>query len=329
MPAPTVETTRAPVRRWEHLTGADFASMDRARAVVVVPSSPLEVHGPHLPVVTDIQEATGLALRVMEEVTARAPGREFLLMPPIFVASDVVPHPGSVMFRPETVRAVCEDLGRSLCAQGFRDIWLVSFHGGPRHFLTMEVAAEAINRRYGARMVSVLSMMMGELGNRGSELGQTLAGVPGFTREVLDGDDHGGALETSLMLYLLGEHVSPSYKELPKVTLGTERARRGLGPLKVGKRPGPLESARLFRALLKYYEGQTWSGSPAAASAEAGAQILEILAQHTARHLLDVLEGRRDPRDCHSPLWPLRRLLLQGRLVSLFERAIQYKTQVF
>jgi hypothetical protein len=54
-----------------------------------------------------------------------------------------------------------------------------------------------------------------------------------------------------------------------------------------------------------------------------------VSAQGTARHLLDVLEGRRDPRDCHSPLWPLRRVLLQGYLVSLFERALQYRTQVF
>ncbi|MEM9068573.1 MAG: creatininase family protein, partial [Myxococcota bacterium] len=147
--------TTARVREWKYLTGRDFAEMDRANTVAVVSCSPLEVHGPHLPTITDNQEAEGLTLRIMEILCERYADIQFVHLPPVYVACDVLPHPGSVMFRPSTCRAVVQDMGRSLVRQGFRHIWMGSFHGGPRHFLGMEAAADHVNRKYGGKMVSV------------------------------------------------------------------------------------------------------------------------------------------------------------------------------
>jgi creatinine amidohydrolase/Fe(II)-dependent formamide hydrolase-like protein len=68
------------------LTEADFVRMDRARTVVMVTCSPLEVHGPHLPVVTDNLEAERISIRTMEILNERDPSLEFVHLPPIYVA---------------------------------------------------------------------------------------------------------------------------------------------------------------------------------------------------------------------------------------------------
>ena len=170
----STRSTSARVREWQYLTGRDFAEMDRARTVALVSCSPLEVHGPHLPVITDNWEAEGLALRAIEKLSARFDDLEFVHLPPIYVAADVVPQPGSVMFRPTTILRVLEDLGRSLAKQGFRHIWVSSFHGGPRHFVPIELAAHRTNERYGTKMVSVFSLMIARLTNGGSDLKNVL-----------------------------------------------------------------------------------------------------------------------------------------------------------
>ncbi len=329
MQAINVDSVRAPVKRWEHLTGDDFAKMDRRRTVVVVPSSPLEVHGPHLPVVTDIAEATGLSLRMMELLHKRRPETEFVLMPPLYVASDVLPHAGSVMFQGDTVRRVHEDLGRSLAKQGFRDIWLTSFHGGPRHFVNMEIAAENVNKRYNARMISVFSLLLGLITDGGSELSTFLGAIEGIPDGSLEGDNHAGLVETSMMLFLMGDKVSGDYGDLPRRTPGLKRLAKGLAPIKLGHGSGLKDTLRYFREQLLFYVEDTYSGDPGNASAEVGEEIMEKLATRGTDVFHDVLVGLRRPEDCHSPLWPKRHILNNRLMSHLFEWAIGYKSPIF
>ena len=42
---------------WQNMTGTDFEGLDPSKCVVMVTSSPMEIHGPHLPVGTDTFEA--------------------------------------------------------------------------------------------------------------------------------------------------------------------------------------------------------------------------------------------------------------------------------
>lgn len=309
------------IAEWQHLTGSDFEAMDRPNTIVLVTCSPLEVHGPHLPVVTDNLEAQKIAERTVELLHPQFPDRTFVHMPPIFVAADVVPQPGSVMFRSSTIIAVLEDLGRSLAVQGFKDIWVTSFHGGPRHFVPIEVAAHNVNRRYGTRMVSVFSLMLSRLTGGTSELAGFFEGVPGVTREDLLGDNHGGAIETSLMLHLLGDKVQPQYKELPQQVVG-EIAH-------TGERPSLMELLRSFRHKLKFYETNSYTGNPRVASAEAGAEMLERLAGAAAEALGEVLRGELPESQWHSPVWKLRWAFTSRTVGWAFERWAKYKSQVW
>lgn len=317
------------VREWKHMTGADFEALDRRRTVVMVACSPLEVHGPHLPTITDIQESEGLGAAVMERLSARFPELEFVVLPALWVACDVVPQRGSVSFRPGTLVRVLEDLGGSLRRQGFEQIWVSSFHGGPRHFVAIEEACHRVNRRYGGAMISVFSVMLQQLTGGSLDMARVFSGLRGVAAESLEGDLHGGVVETSLMLHLLGEQVRGVYRELPRQTINSWLAERGEGPDR--SEEGEVTLAKLvagFRSKLRFFKAVSYAGDPAAASAEAGAEILEQLSTQAAETLAEVWTGVRSPADCHSPLWPARRLLLSDGLGWAFERAVGWQAGV-
>lgn len=329
MPMHPFETpTTARVREWKTLNGGDFAAMDRRNTVVLVTLSPLEVHGDHLPVMTDIHEAEGMALRLAERLCERHSELSFVHMPPLFIASDVVPQPGSVKFRPSTIIRVVEDLGRSLAAQGFHHVWISSFHGGPRHFVAIEQGCHNANKRHGAAMVSIFSLLVNILTSGNSDLSSVLGDFEGITREDLEGDTHGGAVETSLMLHLLGSEFVKGYQAQPWMTVSRHLQRQGLPPLPTG-RPSLFQLMDGFRHKIKYFEDFGYAGKPSVASAKAGEHILETLSSHAADALSDVYTGKRPLHQCHSPLWKLRWVFTSQIFSMLFERFVGHRSEVW
>lgn len=320
---------RAKILEWQHLTGRAIDALDRTTTIVIVSCSPLEVHGPHLPTITDNIEGDGLLRRGCDYLAERFPELTFLRLPGIYVAADVLPQPGSLMFRSSTVTRVMEDLGRSLCKQGFKHIWVGNFHGGPRHFVPIEIAADRVNRRYGGRMVSVFSLLIKQLTGGSSDLRDILGDIEGIDKADLEGDSHGGLVETSMMLHLIGEHVDPIYKELAQQTVDLKLQAEGKPPLAP---PGKIDFGELmrgFKVKLKYYETESYAGQPSAASAEIGAQILDRLSKLAADSLADVYTGKLPLHECHSPVWPAREIFMNRALNWGFERAMRYKNRVF
>ena len=306
--------------RWETLTKRRFDQIDRAQAVVLVTCSPLEVHGPHLPLGADLLEGEGLAERALRLLPEPHRSRTFLKLPFVYAACDGVPQPGTVAFRPSTTIAVLEDLGGSLAAQGFENVIVSNFHGSPRHFVSIETACERISKRRDIRMVSIFSLMLSRLNGGGSELGDVLGHIPGIDRADLAGDTHGGLVETSQLLALHPEWIDPDYKSLPRRTVelwleerGEARPRAGRG--KLAALP---DMVAAFRAGIQFFCTESYAGAPAAASAEVGEQILDTLAGHAALALAEILEGRLPREQWHSPLWKMRHFLVNPLAFRLF-----------
>jgi creatinine amidohydrolase len=216
------------ILRWETLSKRQFDTVDRERAVVMLTCSPLEVHGPHLPLGADAFEGEGLAERALRFLPERHHDRSYLKLPFIYVASDPVPQPGSIAFRPSTLISVIEDIGRSLARQGFRNVVLSNFHGSPRHFLSIETGCDRVARSTGIRMLCLFSAMLTRLGVEDSELGHVLGHVDGVRTADLDSDTHAGLVETSQLLALHPEWVDPSYKSLPKGSTAIWAAENGI-----------------------------------------------------------------------------------------------------
>ncbi|HEY8152837.1 MAG TPA: creatininase family protein [Myxococcota bacterium] len=305
--------------RWETLTKRQFDQLDRARTVVLVTCSPLEVHGPHLPLGADALEGEGLAARMLRFLPERHRGRTFMKLPFIYAASDPVPQPGSLAFRPSTTIALIEDLGRSLAAQGFRDVLVSNFHGSPRHFLSIEVACDRVARERGIRMLCIFSALLTRLNGGGSELGDVLGHLPGVSKADFEGDTHGGLVETSQLLALHPEWVDPAFKELPRRSVELWLEERGETRPKAqrGKLANLGQMLASFRAGIRFFSEETYSGAPGKASADLGEQILDTLAGHAAVLVTQLLDGELKEAEWHSPVWKLRHLFVNPAAVRL------------
>ncbi|MCA9615924.1 MAG: hypothetical protein KC586_24380, partial [Myxococcales bacterium] len=141
-----------------------------------------------------------------------------------------------------------------------------------------------------------------------------------------EGDNHGGAIETSILLHLLGPHVKPSFKELPRRSVDLDLESRG-EPLLA--HATLWERLRSFREMLLYYARTTYSGAPGLASPEAGERILDTLSSHAADALGELWLGTLDAKDCHSPLWKWRHLFLAPGVATAFERLIGFRNPIF
>jgi len=313
------------VLRWETLSKRRFDTLDRSRCVVLVTCSPLEVHGPHLPLGADALEGQGLALRMLRHLPSPHRDRTFLQLPFIYTATDTLPHPGSLFFRPSTTIAVLEDLGRSLAAQGFRDVFVSNFHGSPRHFLAIETACDRVSRERNIRMVCIFSVMLSRLTGGSSELYEVLGAIPGVKRDDLVGDTHAGLVETSQLLALHPEWVERDYSSLPPRTVSLWLAEQGEEEPKIerGKPAGILTMIKAFQARLRFFRAETYAGAPGSASAEVGERILDKLASETAAAVSEILDGKLPPADWHSPLWPKRFLFVNPLMVRFFNRVLR------
>ncbi len=319
--------------RWEALTKRQFDAIDRKRAVVVLTCSPLEVHGPHLPLGADALEGEGLAERMLAHLPDRHRGRTFLKLPFIYAATDTVPQPGSLYFRPATTMTVLEDLGRTLAAQGFENVIISNFHGGPRHFLAIEKACERVNRRHGLRMVSLFSLLISRLTEGSSNLDDVLGAIPGVHKPDLVGDTHGGLVETSQLLALHPDWIDPDYKTLPRRTTDIWLAERnsseaGASAGRAGGLRGLVRMIVRMRASSGYFLENSYSGAPAGASAALGEQFLDTLAGHAAKAATELLDGDIGPEDCHSPIWGLRFIFLNPVMIRISNWLIGLKVPI-
>jgi creatinine amidohydrolase/Fe(II)-dependent formamide hydrolase-like protein len=315
--------------RWESLTKKQFDTIDRERAVVLLTCSPLEVHGPHLPMGADALEGEGLAERMLRFLPDRHRDRVFLKLPFIYAATDTVPQPGSLYFQPATTMTVLEDLGRTLAAQGFRNVIISNFHGGPRHFLAIEKACQRVHRRTGLRMVSLFSLLISRLTEGTSNLDDVLGQIEGVNPADLVGDTHGGVVETSQLLALHGDWVDPDFKELPRVTTETWLAEQGIEKPTATRNPRQfIAMFKGFRSGFQFFTEQTYSGAPGSASAELGERFLDTLGTHAAGACSELLDETIGPDDCHSPIWKLRFAFLNPLMIRLSNWVLGFRNPI-
>ncbi|WP_271395541.1 creatininase [Neomicrococcus lactis] len=179
--------------------------LENEKLALIIPVGSLEQHGPHLPLGTDAMLSTKVAAGVAEKLGA--------LVAPAFAygyksqqksggGNHLV---GTTSLSAATVIAQTKDLVTSYLKQGFQQIIFLNGHYENYQFLYegMDLALESFNKeQLGDRYTLLLSYWdyVGE---------ETLAqvypnGFPGWDIE------HGGVLETALMLHLSPHSVDMS-----------------------------------------------------------------------------------------------------------------------
>jgi creatinine amidohydrolase len=229
------------ILRLQELSFTQIEGLDRDRSVVLFAVSPLEEHGPHLPVGTDVYTADFFCAELGRRILAEKPGWTVLIGPPLPIGASAFDRAGTLLVRARTVRNATLDYGAALARHGFRYILVTNGHAGPRHVVALEEAAAAVTRRYGIRMLSVSGPVLWKF-MRGRYTGrlEALAGRP-FTpdeQEAMRGDTHAGLWETSLLLLIRPDLVNPSYAQLPPVRFTLLEALRKNYPLRLGNQMG-------------------------------------------------------------------------------------------
>lgn len=246
VPQPIHEATgkqprKAGIFRLEELAFTELEAIDRDRAVVLFTVSPLEEHGPHLPVGTDLFTADSICTRLANRIIEEKPGWTVLIGPRLPIGASAFDRAGTLLVRPRTVRNATLDYGAALARHGFRYLIVMNGHGGPRHLVALEEAASAVSRRYKVRMLSVSGPVLWKfMRGQYTDRLEAILGRP-FSKEeqeALRGDTHAGMWETSLILLLRPDLVKPEYTGLPVAKFRLIDALRKNYPLELGNRLG-------------------------------------------------------------------------------------------
>ncbi|MCL5670215.1 MAG: creatininase family protein, partial [Acidobacteria bacterium] len=111
-PQPAIES--GGVLRLEELSFTQLEALDRNRVVVLFTVSPLEEHGPHLPVGTDLFTASTICTRLAARILEAKPGWTVLIGPSIPFGASAFDHAGTLLVRARTVRNATRDYGAAL-----------------------------------------------------------------------------------------------------------------------------------------------------------------------------------------------------------------------
>ena len=197
------------VYRLEEMSTPALDALDRDRTVMLLTVSPLEEHGPHLPVGVDAFAARHFAETIAERVVAgpaRLVGRAGARR--LYLGSFTFDTVGTITVRQRVVRDAVVDYGDSLARGG---VPLSSSspngHAGPGHLTALDEAAAIVSRRHGVTMASFTRPPGVGVPARAAYVHRDRgrrSGVrsPTPERGAFAEDAHGGWWETSLMLLL-------------------------------------------------------------------------------------------------------------------------------
>ncbi len=178
--------TAAVPRFWHELTTRDFAALDTARAVAVLPVGAIEQHGPHLPVQVDACINQGLVAATLNLLPADLPVL-VLPMQSVGKSNEHIAFPGTLTLSAETLTRLLTEIGESVARAGIRRLVLFNAHGGQPQII--DIVARDLRVRLGMFAVTVSWWQMGT--------------PPGLIPEAESRHGiHGGTVETSIMLHL-------------------------------------------------------------------------------------------------------------------------------
>lgn len=277
------------IYRLAELSYSRLDQFDRERTAAIFSVSPLEEHGTHLPVGTDLFEAEFFSEELGKRIREVKPGWSVLIGPPLTIGASAFDHAGTLLARPRTVRNAALDYGAALARHGFKYILLMNAHAGPRHVVALEEAAAAVSRRHGVRMLSLSGSILwkflrGKYTRRFEELlGRSLTPDE---REAMRGDAHAGLWETSLLLRIRPELVGADYRDLPAQRFSLLQAVRKNYPLRLGNRRG-------------------YIGSPAAATDSWGESARRLLLEAAWELASPVLDASNQHWEIRSALFKI------------------------
>jgi creatinine amidohydrolase len=179
---------------WGDYRTTEYASIDPATTIAVLPVAAIEQHGPHLPVSTDTSIMNGM----LETVIARLPDDLDIRILPVQAVGKSNEHlhaPGTLTLPATTLIEAWTELGLSIARAGVRKLVVVNAHGGNEEIMGIVTRELRVRQK----MLAVKTSW------------QRFGRPAGMYTDLEDRHGiHGGDVETSLMLHFRPDLVDMS-----------------------------------------------------------------------------------------------------------------------
>jgi creatinine amidohydrolase len=272
---------------WSELTTLDFQTIDKRRAIAVLPLAATEQHGPHLPVSVDTDIVDGViqaSLPHLRQINAdlqrgtAATNTHSTPLPVLFLPTQSIglspehaAFPGTLTLKPETILHLWTDIAESVLAAGIHKLVLFNAHGG--HVGMMDVVARQLRARLGMLVYCVNWYQLPLIDAQGQDLNSLIS-----DHEHRFGV-HAGQVETSVMLALKPHAVQMD--KAKRFKSSAEQRAQNFEILGNGR------SAKLAWQM-QDYNADGAAGDAAQATAVMGQDLLEAAGQSLAKLMFEI-----------------------------------------
>ncbi|NFF77588.1 creatininase family protein [Clostridium sporogenes] len=252
----------------EKVTWKDIHNLDKDKSVVFVVLSPIEEHGPHLPLGTDYISAKDLLKAVIDNLEKQNNAYNYIIHPsfPIGYNECVMNYPGTISFKSKTIENIVIDLGESISRAGFKKMVIVNHHLDLGHIKVIENAKYTLNKECSLKVLEIASSIIYSQSTK--EKVKIVKNDLNMKREI-----HADVRETSFMLFKHPELVKECYSNLEPVYMNMKEF------IKSGE--------RCWRI---YGIEEGYIGSPAKGSKEKGEVQFEDMIKNTVELIFKFLQ---------------------------------------
>jgi creatinine amidohydrolase len=198
------------VLKLEEMNWKEIDALARHTTIFFLPISPLEQHGPHLPVGTDYMTAKDATVEAIKKIQKEAPELTPILLPaiPLGYCDFCLDFPGSFSVSGKTVRDIVLSIGTQLARHGFLYLIICTYHMSIVHLKGIYSAMEKLRSKHELRVYEPWGPYFhgNQIQKREPKLGFDTS------KEV-----HAGFRETSLVKYQYPYLVDESYKKLQSI----------------------------------------------------------------------------------------------------------------
>lgn len=194
----------------EELTWKQIDALDRNKTIIFIPFSPLEEHGPHLPVGTDLLTARDAAKEAIRQINKKKPELTIVLFPaiPLGYSKMASDFPGTVSTQVKTIKTIVSDVCSSLARFDFKYFVICTFHMDLGH---LKGIYSGMNHAMKTHNITITEPWGPYFYHKEVEKQEPQVGFD-TKKEV-----HACFRETSLMNYQYPYLVDPSYKNLQSI----------------------------------------------------------------------------------------------------------------
>lgn len=257
--------------RFEEENWRDLDQLNKEKTIVSLILSPLEEHGPHLPVGTDIFISKMVAEQVVKHLQKNLPDVQCLFLPifPIGVAKPTADFPGTISLQKRNVKNVLFDVSKSLSQQGFKYLIIWTFHMDFKHLKAITQAIRKAQGRNKIRICEPLSRFF-------------------YTQDKQE-ITHAGKEETSYILRYYPQLLDERYHYLSPV------ASSSFETIKIA-----------YKTIKELGATQGYIGNPAEASEKMGDKLIAEASKYCIQYVKEWYMGKSVPELPKKIQWMLK-----------------------